>query len=423
MKRKLLILSLICSMGMFTSCADKTNDDWKDIPTTEIAADNAILTVNGMQQKGSIKLQVSNATAGVLTLNNLLLGYQNMDVDVALTAKGDGSFDFSGEKTFNFAEVKSASDYATMMTIKLNGNITLDGKATVTVTTSANGGLVGTWSFSDTVGYATEPAISVNVAPVLIYWPAKNYDEENEIKNGYQLGNIGSTIISHLIGEVLNKVTFNEDGSITAKYYSEIVLGESPDLQEWIMSKMFSEGPITPLERTWMDAPKGFASWYAKGDKIYIMPNIESIIKSVAGEEVDVKTLMSMIEGMKVAKDEELQAIISALGNEIGMDLDKIPVALVKEVLNWTTTGIPFKYKTKENYLYIHVDKKMVESYMPLALSLLPMLQAELDKLAESNEMIAMLPLLLGVEKLTDFSTIWETNTTDVFEIGLMLKK
>lgn len=427
MKKNLLyVLAFMASVTFFTGCSDDDDNSWKEIPSTEIKGENATLTVNGQSVTGSVQLQAKNGEQGVLKLNNIVNGYDNVDIDVALVKQPDESFNFSGETTLSNTATKTpANDLSVTTTINVSGNITMLGKVTVEVSTEMTGGLVGTWILPDTA-IMDKDVKYILTSPVLINWPAADQDPNSELKSGEQLARVAGLVGPFALIEVLNQVTFNSNGNITAKYYPTIVLGEGEDIQSWMMGKIFGgEMKFVPSSRQWLDSPANLASWYIKEDKLYVIPNLSEILKQISKDNngnSDFSAIFAMLETLKETDDATLKEMVVGLGEKYGLDLSKLEAAQIKEVLGWLTTGIPLKYKAVDGLLYIYVDKAMVTPFMPVIFSLLPKLQAEFDKLAVENPMMGLLPVFLGVEKFTDFETIWKTNT-NVFELGIMLKK
>lgn len=422
-------MMLVCSMSLFTACSDDDDTAWKEIPSVEIKGENVKLTVNGQANSGSIQLQAKNSEQGLLKLSNVVNGYESVDMNVVLVKQQDESFNFSGETTLQSGATKStANDLSVTTTIKVTGNITIDGKAKADIITEFAGGLVGTWALPDEA-IMDDDLKYILTSPVLVNWPALDQDPDSEARSGEQLARVAGLVAPFALVEVLNQVTFNADGNITAKYYPTVILEEGEDFQSWMMGKIFAsgDGKFIPSSRQWLTSPSNLASWYVKGQNLYVVPNIAQILSQISqgngGEDADFSAITAMIETLKTADDATLRAMIDGFGEQYGIDLSMLEIVQIKEVLGWLTTGIPLKYRTVNGLVYIYVDKTMVAPFMPLIFSMMPMLQAELDKLATNDPMMGLLPVFLGVEKLTDFETIWNTNTTNVFELGIMLKK
>ena len=171
MKKKYLYpLALACTLCLFTACSD--DDDvnaWEQLPQTEISGAKANLTLNGTTlSEGSVQLTVNNATAGVLTLKNVVPGYPSIPVNVSLEEQADGSFRFSGQADVNaLPEGATERNEATVALLKVtaNGTITQDG--TVKADISADGAAfhLGAYSGSTlSLNYSGVPMLGKTVA-------------------------------------------------------------------------------------------------------------------------------------------------------------------------------------------------------------------------------------------------------------------
>lgn len=175
MKKKYLYpLALACTLCLFTACSD--DDDvnaWEQLPQTEISGAKANLTLNGTTlSQGSVQLTVNNATAGVLTLKNVVPGYSSIPVNVSLEEQADGSFRFSGQADVNTLP-EGANERATernqdtvaLLKVTANGTITQDG--TVKADISADGAAfhLGAYSGSTlSLNYSGVPMLGKTVA-------------------------------------------------------------------------------------------------------------------------------------------------------------------------------------------------------------------------------------------------------------------
>ena len=419
MRKNLIYAGIFAAMLAFASCTDDEKS-WEKLPQTEIKSENITFTGTG-NSTGSIQLTTTNSQGGVLNLKNIVFGCENVAVNVSLKDNGDDSFDFYGTQVVD--ETSKADGLATIRTVKVSGNITLDGQATVNVSTEANGGLVGVWNLSDTI-VTDEYADTVHSAPLILRWGADFVGKEPGT-DGLQIARIGSILVGPILAEVLGKVNFNADGNITASYYSSLPF-DGDSAMEWIMNNM-GHYKIVASHTEWYESPKDLAYWYAKGDYIYVIPNIAQIIKQVsedAGQSgsTDYTAILTMIKSMGNATDEQIQQILTMASSAAGMDLSMVSPALVREVIGWLTNGIPLKYRGGKYGLEVYVDKEMVDPFMPVLFSLLPVLQEQLDEMAVENPLIGIVPILLSLNKLTDIETIWKTNTPS-FELGLTLKQ
>ncbi|WP_418698544.1 DUF4925 domain-containing protein [Bacteroides sp.] len=408
MKKNLFYLfALICSVSLFTACSSDDDPNWKQIPTTPIEGADATFTVNGNSATGTVKFTPQSATQGQVELNNVFPGYSTVIVDVMMEEQADGSFNFSGEKGLSNPSMgltRSTDVAPAIMNVTVKGNVTLAGKASVTATSAltetAMGGLAGSWNLLGKID--TDQYVSViNSSPFFLRWVPL----DEKALSGAQTSTVGSLLVSKILAEVLNQVTFHTDGNITAKFYSELPF-DAETAQAWIMGNIFTPD-INVSHTDWNTSPKNMAFWYVRDSKLYIVPNIAAIMKQVSGGE---------------AGDLDMAAILQML-SQLGIDVTKLDPALIGQITSWLSTGIPLNYKTTDaGILEVYVDKAMVEPFMPVLFAMLPGLQAQLDEMAATNPLVGLLPLLLGVPKLTDYETIWKDNTA-TFDLGLGFTK
>lgn len=213
--------------------------------------------------------------------------------------------------------------------------------------------------------------------------------------------NVVNLFGSAALVNLLNQVTFHEDGNITAKYWSEITM-------EDIFNGMGDDGSFVVAHDKWLTSSKGLAFWYVKNNMIYIIPNIDAIIAQVNKDN----------GGENVVKTEDMTVLLEKLG-EYGINVE----ALLPVVMEWASTGVPLKYDAQGSTLKLYVDKEMVAPFMAALLPALEVLQKEVDKILKGDDkdtasLIQMGLGMLGIEKLTDIKTIWEENT-DAFELSL----
>lgn len=525
MKKNLFYLfALICTMSLFTACSDD-DEPWKEIPQEEITvgSGDATLQVNGeTSTTGSVKMTVKNESEATLEMKDVIPGYSNLNVDVELQKQADNSYKFAGTAQVNTAPVtRLAASEPALLTVEVDGTITLDGKVNLNVTATGAGLFVGTYNgaqlalnysdaelvgktvyytitnsvpvltlanvvpgeptttisgvyldkdgafsgevttatgasmtYSGTITAASGMALNVGVTlsttaqgeltgswplshklydskmeyddpPFFLNWPA--IDDDENILSGEQLSLAGTALVSQFLAEVLNGVTFEADGNLTAKYYPGIVTGkneagEDIDFQTWLLGKLFAMN-IDPLDREWLTSPKNLIQWYAKEGKLYLIPNIAQILQQVSkdtGTTIDADAILHVLQLLQTADDETLMGLIKGFAGQYGIVMDNVNAALIKEVLGWLNTGIPLNYEKTATGLKISVDKKMVEPFMLIILDQLPALQVMWEELVAKDEtgMMGMALLLIGVPKFTDFITVWNENTAD-FGLGL----
>ena len=424
MKKNLLyVLTLVSSMAFFTACSDDEDNSWKEIPSTEITGENATLTVNGQVSQGSIQLQAKNGEQGVLKLNKIVNGYEAVDVDVVLVKQQDESFNFSGEKVLNGTTTRVINSSVTT-TVKVTGNITIQGKVTVDVSTEFAGGITGAWLVVDSI--TQNENTEIENSPLYFSWiaPGHYVNGEGSALTSSQIASIAQLIVVPILTDVLNKVDFNSNGNITAKYYTGTKLS-----MEWILSSM---GQINPSKvQNWIDSPTGLVNWYLKDGKLYVIPNISNIIAQTLKDSgktdtgsLDLTSILASLNGMS---GQEIKTLLSGLlPKDFPLDLSKISDEQIKEVVGWLSTGIPLNYKTKDvtlkngksiTVLYIYVNKEFLDPFMPALFPLLP----QLDKMVQdaAPDLYPMLTWMTGLKSLTDIESLWKD--TESFEIGIEL--
>ncbi len=238
----------------------------------------------------------------------------------------------------------------------------------------------------------------MSASPLFLIWSAIDKEQPNMENAANMINLFGSMAVYNL----LNQVTFHEDGNITAKYWDG----------EFTMAGADDNGVLKASHEDWSVSPKNLAFWYARNEMLYIVPNINAILQQVGedNEEIDIND------------PESLNAILEKL-NEYNIDIN----AILPSIMGWMTTGIPVKYTKNGSDLKISVDKQMVEPFMKALLPALEVLQVKLDEILadptnENSFMIKMVLGMLQIEKLTDIKTIWEQNTAE-FDLSLNFVK
>ncbi len=541
MNKWIKLLSMAALIGMVSACSSDGPDAWEQLPKTEITGSDLSLTVNGVAaQAGSAQFVASDATKGVLTLNNIVPGYNSVPVDVTMEEKTAGTFTFSGVKALTdapsrgeeFMTVKvdgtintegklnaniSASGVALIigvysdgnlvvngqpapmgratieaasgsegvvtlanvvpgypvvpftvqfvdngngavsfsamaeltelpsragvtenatpiMSVDLKGSVDQTGKASITVnsqlTSVAQGGLTGTWNLTKDIMDPTTYA-ELNTAPVRIIWTPK----DESAANGTNISKLGTRVGSNILAEVLNSITLNADGTLSASYFPAPILdkvrdgnGEWTDLPGELEDNMIqlvfgwlAKASVDLYPREWITSPSNLMYWYAKDGYIFLQPSIVNIIAQVSadkGEAVDVQTIMEILNNVQNMTAEEMAALLGQLKEMIGVDLSDVAPQLLPQILSWFKTGVPLKYSNEDGILNLYVDQEMAAPFMAVAFKFLPLLQAKFNEAAAGNPMLMFVPGLLGIQQFTDLETIWNTNTEE-FRLGI----
>lgn len=393
---------------------------------------NLVLTRNGSELMGATVVYsiVEDATP-VLTLGGVIPGELQASIAGVYPAR-DGSF--SGEAT---TAGGTKVNYSGKMNVA-TGVLTLG--VNITLSDSAQGGLAGTWNLSLQYPYTvgdfdmetfTTPQYLNPYPPIRLTWTAKNSDD----LNAEQCATVLTNLCSKLLTEVVQSVSLSDNSDLTASYYPQPIFDQrydwatgewtqlGPDdgdpMMSWMMYALLvtpttteAEAPNTEIPvypRTWTTSPAGLVSWYVQGGQLYLIPNLTAILKQISADQ----GTDTGMEGM------DLTAILGKL-TELGIDQAKL-TALLPQIMEWLTTGIPLKYEVTGDRLSLYVSKEMVTPFMEL---LLPALPALWEKVLEADPtgMAGMAVYLLGITKIEDLQTIWENNTEN-FSITLNLKK
>ena len=410
MKKKLIYLAtLALAMGMFSACdKDKADESWKEIPSTTITAEsgNATLTVNGVPDKsGNVKFVANSASAGEVTLANIIPGYNSVVVPVSIANSGKDVYKFDGKVSLSSApamiqlfEVARNSIYD----ITVSGEISMEGKVTLSAETAvseaAQGGISGTWKTADQI--VTDPSAgTVKSSPIMLKWTSKNEKVNTQLAS---LNNVGSLFGSMALFNYLQSVTFNADGNITASYYDG----------DFEMAPMNDAGKLTATHDDWKASPKGnFAFWYTAGEYIFIVPNFEAMSDDDSADkpgetpDFDIKDMISSLKDLK----------------EYGVDV----TALVTELTKIMKQGFVLKFAAEGNGLKVYADKSICGNIITAIIPAAKMLDTVLPELIKDNpeaaQYVQMLKGLLGIEKFADLEALWKA--TDEFCITLSFTK
>lgn len=437
MKKNLFYLfALICSMSLFTACSDDDeNSNWKKLPTQAITAENLTLTTNTQNFPGaSVKLAMSDGQQGVLTLNKAIRGLDEVAVDVTIAEQADGSFKFQGEKSIGTV-TKALADLVSSTTVKVAGNITLEGKATVEVTSEMAGNLVKKWQLCDEL-YFGKGEDKSRFAPCRINW-VSSYGEGGVAADNIQT--VGTTALSVIMMKLLKDVDFKANGSIVASYSKDVEI----DQNEIISAAM--GGGLPPLEGiSWLTSPSNFAYWYVADNHIYVVLDIPAIVKDAMKDSakpgMSPDAILGIIEALKGMSGAEIKQLLGGFLAEMGgdsmlgkLDISKMSDADVEKLIGYLTNGFPLGYQVSEVALengskvkdvYVYIEKGLLDIFMPVIYPILPDVETilkgmEVEFFGSKLPLWSMVTMLLQIESMSEFEGIW--NQTTEFKLGLDL--
>lgn len=411
MKKKALFLSaLACALFTFSACGDDDEDttDWsKVVPTEAIAVGNGVTaTLNGEAvASGNIAFTVGSGNTATLALDTVIPGYAQITVPVTLSKSSDNSYSFTGSTDVSDAPAMLTRDVdrsSVIYNIGVNGTI-VDGKCTVSITSqldaSAQGDLVGTWKLLEK-GTPASDGSGYTSASLMMTWSAIDATKPNM----QTIASLASAFGSPVLFNLLQDVTFNADGNITATYYA---LQDGESVTDFMNSYNSNEDGTVSYsvvhKGEWQKSTKNLAFWYAKNGYIFVSPNLNAI---------------TAVKG-----SEWLELDETALA-QYGLDAATVKAAFEQ----WNKTGIPLKYTISGNNLSVYVDKEMAAPFVQMLIPTLPALQKAYEQMAtedpQTAQMIQLMFAMIGSTDVdfTQIGTIWNENTKD-FGLSLNFTK
>ena len=252
MKKNLFfVFTMLCALSFFTACSDdddnKTDDGWKAISAT-YTAETLKLTMGGTEVADqSVKVDASSAEQATITLANLIPGEAEVKIEAKMVKTGE-SYALEGSNTNDLRTVSAKGTVGA-------GVLTLD--ATLKITAP----IAGTWKLAEIAKDESETFVS---GPVSMVW---------EAAEGTMLGflpvtsipNIAEGLGSIALVQVLQSVTFQEDGQIVASISNSKA---GVDLSK----------PVTPV---WETSEPGYASYNVTDKQILVFLDITKIMGSL----------------------------------------------------------------------------------------------------------------------------------------------
>lgn len=421
-------MALVASILATTACQkDNADDAWRQIPVEQISVEsgNAAVTVNDVTcSYGEVLLVADSKDAGTLTLTGIVPGYSEVKMKVDLRKKSDDSFSFQGSTIVStppsVAATLRSTDDNPCYAFRVEGTVKLDGTISMAVTTQVQGSyaasLTGSWNV--TRKCKVDQTGTPVGGPVQVTWKAAGAAAPAVAKASVYANIFGCLFAA----ELMDQVTFDETGNITARYWAEPDLGDDPMATLKQLAKMIkpdADGNVTfsAHHTDWETSPKAnLVFWYAMDNALFIVPNVSAIIDAADAEET-----RTDIDGIDMSSVIEILATLKALG----VDVDALNTELQKVL----TRGIEYKYTVNGQNLKIYVDKELCAPVIDALLPVLPTLDAVLEQLAQSHdpEDIKTLQTIkkimdqIGLQKPSDLGLVWKATTE--FEIAYNFAK
>lgn len=299
---------------------------------------NLTLTYSGESLVGKeIYFETKDGKTATLTLLGVLPGEKETVVEnVALTARSE-SYDFSGKgrgtngTTFDFSgQVGDGSLACSLTNVKVAPNL---------LTAAGNWQLVYPASAENKL---KDPETGKEYT--LYHTGFRLYADDAGLS---ALRSTLNNILSNMLASVLREVTFRPDGNITARYAP---LPEGTALTSILFS------PLRRPDDAWTDSPLNLASYYVKEDVVYVVPQIDMIVRLI--------------------RTNRTKSLADAFGS---LDWETVKT-LYARLNKWTTTGIPLRIQTdldrlelvqgkwerNEGDVCLYLNKAEIEPLIPL---------------------------------------------------------
>ncbi len=369
-----------------------------------------MLTFNGDRSYGTLTVDAHDAQNGSITLSNVIPGYPEVIMDVALDEQPDGSFTLKGTKKLNTPPAmlpdSRADATAAIYDLTAEGTVSPDGKAAVAVTsaltTKAEGRLAGTWVPARLLPLAPD---AMSEAPVVVSMTGTGNPAETD-----KISSTLSLILGNLVYQTIKSVSFNPDGNVTATFTREADL-----------LKMMTEGidkttgTYSPVAGTWETSGKNLIFWYCAGDMLMLTPYVPNILDQIM---IDNGQNPNENDGAMA----EIEKIFIGKLTAAGVDTN----ALITLFAKINKTGFPIVVAENPSGISLMLTKDMLDPIVNPLLPALTALDAKLDAMIAANPDDKTLAMItqelfpqLNIAHLSDLAGLW--NNADDITITLNL--
>lgn len=412
----LLICSLIGTAGVMTSC----NEDYPGPDPVDVTANysnkylgksNLALTYEGSELTGkSVDFSTVKGETANVTLYDVLPGEEALRLINIPLAGDETGYSFSG----------SGMGSATNSTFNYAGRVE-NGQLSVSLTNVKMGNssqLANTYGFSEIIyGIGKDMVNSdgqyqwgesdnmMTVAPLYI-------DMDVELSNeGSYLYAIMTSLIkgmgSYLVAQLLEDVTLEPNGYITANYtadeimlgsqkFSEINAEDPASMQEvasFIMSKVFVPYPMggfqqqditdvtTGVNRSYTLSPKGLAYWYMKDNAFYLKLDLPAIITQVMksqGKPIDQNLIATLTDAILKVDPIQLKSVLELINGQLDNSILSMIAGLDDPtfgmIISWLKDGIPMHLEQNDGKTYLCLTKDTLTPFIGFLPSLEPLL-------------------------------------------------
>lgn len=326
----LCVLSLFC---LFTACDDDDPIRWPDgsevsalyeSKTTSLPGSNKlILHYSGRELMGKgVYFKTDDGNTATLALHNIILQEKEVLLPAIALQHTDSQYLFSGMATTSAGTTFAyeGSVQPGVMTLNLS-NVNIPGCRS----------FEGVWNLAP---------VDVNkyTFPLQLVWKT---DTTLDVLNF--VIPLANSVIGSLLPSVIKDITFNQDGNITALY---------TPLEDGDLNKIMNSGPIVRPDDAWRTSPLNLVSFYVKDNQLYVIPQVEMIMREV-----------------------EMNATKTKAGEGILDNMDML-MSVLDKVMTWGSEGIPLNIRVdKTGNTVLYLDKEQIETFFPVLRILLPQLK------------------------------------------------
>lgn len=452
MKKLFIFLysSLLCfTVPFITSC----DEDYPGPDPVEVTANysnkfsnanpNLSLTYSGEEMTGkSVDFSTVKGESANITLYDIIPGESALTlINIPITGDATG-YSFSGngsgnvtEATFNYnGRVEKGRLTINLTDIKIGNSSQWAKTYSISPITYGRGKDIGYNSDTDQYEWI-ESENRIITAPLYTDMDVENWNNE-DVQNVFLYANITGGmrgIGSYFIAQLLNGITLEADGNISAKYTSdEMYIGDKKfseastnDIVAFIASKLFSsttqediDKVTTGIGRKYIDSPRGLIYWYSMNDHLFVKLDLPAIITKIMqdqGKIVDKNLIATLTELILKSDPIQLKQLLATINKELNNSIITILVNIdnndFQTVFSWIKDGIPTRIETVDGNTRIFVEKEVLTPVINL-----------LPSLAPSFENIPMGPMLYNLY-LTPLIEAWYQITKLNVGIGLTIEQ
>lgn len=402
----LLISSLIGTAGVMTSCSeDYPGPDPVDVTANYsnkyLGKSNLALTYEGNELTGkSVDFSTVKGETANVTLYDVLPGEEAVSLtNIPLSGDATG-YSFSGNGAGNY----------TNSTFTYEGRVE-NGRLSVSLTNIKMGNspqVANTYKFSEIIYGIGKDMINSDgqyqwgesdnmmiAAPLYI-----DMDVELSSEGSYLYAIMTSLVKgmgSYLLAQLLEDVTLEANGYITANYtadeimlgsqkFSEIDANDTNSMQEaasFIMSKVYFPYPMggfqqqditdvtTGVNRSYTLSPKGLAYWYMKDNAFYLKLDLPAIITQVMktqGKTIDQNLIATLADAILKVDPIQLKSILELINGQLDNSILSMIAGLDDQnfgmIISWFKDGIPMHFEQKDGNTYLCLTKDTLTPFI-----------------------------------------------------------